>query len=627
MQKSLDHRGPDSFDFYTKIIPDSDISLNFGHNRLAILDLSETGNQPMHSHSGRYTIVFNGEVYNFKELKSEIEIINPNVIWRGHSDTEILLECFELFGIQDCLKKITGMFAISLWDNYCKKLYLIRDRIGEKPLYYGYQNDQLLFASELKAFEVHSKFEKKINFNAAIGFLIKSYIPGFLSIYENIYKVKPGAILEFELGFISQKLEPIETFYWSLSEEVAKAQKNPYTDTYDNAKAELELLLIDAIKKQSVADVQLGAFLSGGIDSSLVCAIVKRHVKSDLLTFTIEMPHPGVNEGPHASSVATSINSIHNSRTINSSEILSRIDEIISLWDEPFGDSSQIPTFLVSEFAKEKVTVALSGDGADEFLFGYHDHRVYTKFRKFKIIAFLHLDILLIKLSKLIGMNNSLFFQKFQSLSYLLRLMIRHENIGIVHSNWHNVFWNKELPVVNIGSTVKENLLNQQSNYFQNVGHYDALEYLPNDILVKVDRAAMGVSLETRAPFLDHRILEFLFRLPLDFLYSKGISKRITKDILYKYVPEEVLNRPKQGFSIPIANWLRNDLKQWADNIITDIPSKSEFWNKSMVTEIWNEHLNGEIDHSEKLWNILVLELFFKRKKLLHYDLNKSMVA
>ena len=464
-----------------------------------------------------------------------------------------------------------------------------------------------------------NQFDKKVNFNASIAFLLKSYVPGSLSIYQNINKVKPGTFLEFNIESISQKKDPIETVYWSLADQVAKAQENPYKGTYEEAKNNLELLLIDSIKKQSVADVQLGAFLSGGIDSSLVCSILKKHVKNDLLTFTIEMPYPGINEGPHALKVASVINSQHNSKIIKSNEILLRIEEIISLWDEPFGDSSQIPTFLVSEFAKENVTVALSGDGADEFLLGYHDHRVFTKFKKFKIISFLGLDILIIKLSKLMGINNNIFFQKFQSLSYLLKLMLKYNNIGVVHSNWHNIFWNKDLPVLNFNSSLKESLFNKQNNNFKNVGHFDALDYLPNDILVKVDRAAMGVSLETRAPFLDHRVLEFLISLPMEFLYFKGVSKRITKDILYKYVPEEVLNRPKQGFSIPIAYWLKNDLKEWAENIIINIPSNSEFWCKSKVIEIWNEHLKGEIDHSEKLWNILILELFFKRKKLLHH--------
>jgi asparagine synthase (glutamine-hydrolysing) len=619
MYKSLQHRGPDSFGFYVKELIDH-VSINFGHARLAIIDTTSTGHQPMHSKNNRYTIAFNGEIYNFQDLKAECERVAPSIKWDGQSDTEVILAGMELMNGLEFINRLVGMFAIALWDNLNEKFYLIRDRIGEKPLYYGYQGDQLLFASELKAFEVHSKFEKKVNQKAAVGFLLRSYVPYNLSIYENIFKVKPGTILEFDLNAIRNSLRPSELVYWSLKSAIENGRLNQYKEPYEVAKLELEKLLIDSVKKQSISDVPIGAFLSGGIDSSLVCALMRKYVTNDLMTFTIGMPPPGVNEAIHAEKVANHIGSNHDSKYLNTREIIQRIEDIVSYWDEPFADSSQIPTFFVAEHAKKFVTVVLSGDGADEFLFGYPDHKVYQRYKKFKPLALLKIDKICLRILKLIGQSDSKLCQKIESLSYLLNLMIRFSNLGLVHSNWHNKFWNRTIPVKkSLHGGINFFLFNEEET-FSNVGHYDALAYLPNDILVKVDRAAMAVSLESRAPFLDHRILEFLVRLPEDYLIKEGVAKRITKDILYKYVPKEIIDRPKQGFSIPITYWLRNDLKEWAQSILDGISNNSEFWDKTAIMNLWKEHLGGKIDHTEKIWNIIVLELFFKNKMLLHHQ-------
>ena len=620
MRISLNHRGPDSFKFDNKLIPDTNILYAFGHVRLAILDTSDAGSQPMQSRSKRFTIVFNGEIYNFKDLKIECENLNPTFTWKGHSDTEVILEGFELFGIKEFASKMVGMFAISLWDNLSHKLYLIRDRIGEKPLYYGYQNGYLVFASEIKAFEVHSKFERKINVNAAVGFLIRSYVPNNLSIYENIYKVKPGNILIFDTNCLKQNAIPEVIQFWSLSEELEKAKKDPYIGTYEEAKIEFENLLVESIKQQSISDVPYGAFLSGGIDSSLVCSIMKKHVKSDLMTFTIGMPAPGINEAPHAENVAQHLNSIHKTKYLNTNEILSKIDDIFAYWDEPFADSSQIPTYFVSKHAREFVTVVLSGDGADEFLYGYPDHKIYLKYKKYIFLSKLKIDKTILWILGLLGLTKNKFYNKIKSLNFLLKLFINNSNVGDVQSNWHNKFWDKPLPINKTLTEKHAQFLSKVDFDFKNVGHYDALSYLPNDILVKVDRAAMAVSLESRAPFLNHNLLNLLIRLPDNYLFNNDTSKRIAKDVLYKYVPEEIVNRPKQGFSIPVSFWLRNDLKKWAQTIIDGIPIDSVFWDKQLINNIWNEHQNDKIDHPEKIWNILALELFFKRKNLLHHE-------
>jgi asparagine synthase (glutamine-hydrolysing) len=620
MRISLNHRGPDSFKFDNISIPDTNILYAFGHVRLAILDTSDAGSQPMQSRSKRFTIVFNGEIYNFKDLKIECENINPSITWKGHSDTEVILEGFELFGIKEFASKMVGMFAISLWDNLSHKLYLIRDRIGEKPLYYGYQNGYLVFASEIKAFEVHSKFERKINLNAAVGFLIRSYVPNNLSIYENIYKVKPGNILVFDTNCLKLNAKPELIQFWSLSEELDKAKKNPFRGTYEEAKIEFENLLVESIKQQSISDVPYGAFLSGGIDSSLVCSIMKKHVSSDLMTFTIGMPAPGINEAPHAENVAQHINSIHKTKYLNTIEIISKIDDIFAYWDEPFADSSQIPTYFVSKHAREFVTVVLSGDGADEFLYGYPDHKIYLKYKKYIFLSKLKIDKSILWILGFLGLTKNKFYNKIKSLNFLLKLLINNSNVGDVQSNWHNKFWDKPLPINKTLAGKGEQFLSKVDFDFKNVGHYDALSYLPNDILVKVDRAAMAVSLESRAPFLNHKLLEFLIKLPDNFLFHDDKSKKIAKDVLYRYVPEKIVNRPKQGFSIPVSFWLKNDLKKWAETIIDGIPIDSTFWDKQLITNIWNEHQSGITDHPEKIWNILALELFFKRKNLLHHE-------
>jgi asparagine synthase (glutamine-hydrolysing) len=618
MKDSLQNRGPDSSGSFSLEI--QDYELNFGHVRLSIIDVSSAGEQPMRSKSDKYVIVFNGEIYNFKEIKKEIEEQNPFIEWTGNSDTEVLLAAVELFGIQECVSKLVGMFAFALWDKDKEALYLVRDRIGEKPLYFGYQNQQLIFASELKAIEKHSDFQKVLNESAAIGFLLRSYIPANLSIYENIYKVAPGTIIEFTLEGVKEK-RPANIFtYWSLSEIVAKAQHKPFTGTYEEAKNKLNSLLITAVKEQCIADVPIGAFLSGGIDSSLVCAIMKRHFNSNLKTFTIGMPAPGVNEAEHASKVADFLGTEHTAKYLDTEEIITRIDEIISSWDEPFADSSQIPTFFVSELANKSVTVTLSGDGADEFVFGYPDYALFYKFKSLAFIGKLRIDELLTFLLRFNYFKKFSIIKRINNLLFLLKSLYE-DNLGTTHLLWKNKFRKQELPINRNLINLKAQFLTYSDDQFSYVGYYDVKDYLPNDILVKVDRAAMAVSLESRAPFLDHRVLEYIISLPESYKSDRGVSKKILKDILYEYVPKEIVDRPKQGFSIPLTFWLRNNLTVWAKEIINTIPEKSNFWDKNKILIMLNEHLSMKEDHTERLWNILLLERFFQRKKMLHHDI------
>ncbi len=618
MKNSLHHRGPDHYDNFVDSFLDYKIYL--GHVRLSIIDVSSNGNQPMKSMSERYTMVYNGEVYNFKEIKKQLEIDNPQVQWRGSSDTEVILESIEYYGLEECLTKMVGMFAFALWDKIEKTLVIARDRIGEKPLYYGFQGNNFFFASELVAIEAHSRFERKLDKESAVGFLTRGYVPNNCSIYEDIKKVQPGTFLKYDLK-MDEKNGKLHK-YWALEDVVKNSEANKYKGTYEQAQIDLESLLISAVKDQTISDVPLGAFLSGGIDSSLICAILKKHVlKSELLTFTIAMPAPGSNEAPHAAKVALNIGTTHTSLELATSEIVSRIDEILNSWDEPFADSSQIPTFFVSELAKKSVTVTLSGDGADEFVYGYPDYLLYSKYSKyvpllrvgiadfFKILSKSFIGRLLPRIRRV---NNFI---------YLLKL-IEGKNLGATLLNWKNKYRGSKPPIQSHLQKYSEKFLNYDGPQFDYVGYYDVKDYLPNDILVKVDRAAMAVSLESRAPFLDHRVLEFLIKLPLEYKYDtqSQVTKRILKDILYKYVPKEIVDRPKQGFSIPLTYWLRHDLKGWAFEIINAIPNNSEFWDKDAALSLYNDHIQSFSDNTERLWNVLVLELFFKRKKLLHHN-------
>jgi asparagine synthase (glutamine-hydrolysing) len=608
MISSIRHRGPDSNGVYQKGFLSFQVS--FGHVRLSIIDTSAKANQPMVSNDGRYILIYNGEIYNFNEIKEEISFSHPEYIWETHSDTEVLLAGIQLIGLENVVQKAAGMFAFALWDDQEQKLSLVRDRIGEKPLYYGYQNGVLIFASELKAIQAHSCFANQINYKAAINYFRNGVISGNDSIYTGISKLTPGTILQFTSELIEKNENGIETAYWKLSDVVGRALKHPFRGSYEDAVLAFEQLLIKVIKEQSISDVPIGAFLSGGIDSSTVCAIMKNHVKSDLRTFCIGMPPPGADEAFHAEAVANHIESIHVEKYLGIEEIKDRIDEIVDYWDEPFADSSQIPTFFVAELAKKYVTVSLSGDGADEFLVGYESYRLFEKFKSYSFLKYLPVQFFL---------KTAVFlFPRFKKMSLYKKInsfikVLSLKNIGAVNSYWRNKFRGFEIPVKKQLLDKTFTLSTVANDGFFYAGYYDALNYLPDDILVKVDRSTMAVSLESRAPFLDHRILEFIISLPMSYKFENGIAKRILKDVLYKYVPEKIVNRPKQGFSIPISTWLRQDLYVWASDIISGIDDKSEFWDKKEVLNFWDEHCTFKHDHGERIWSILVMEMFLRK--------------
>ncbi len=604
MLKPIYHRGPDDGGVWV----DELYSVALGHRRLSILDLSPAGYQPMESACGRFVIVYNGEIYNHNELRRDLEKSNQLPIggWRGHSDTESLLACFVAWGLEKTLQATVGMFSFALWDKQVKSLTLARDRIGEKPLYYGWQNDAFLFGSELKSLRVHPAFRGEMDWHAASTFLRLNYIPAPSSIYQGILKLIPGTYLQLSQNNIQQKTLPSPAPYWSL-EEVAKCGlENPFTGSFADAVDELELLVRQAVKMQSVADVPVGAFLSGGIDSSTVVSMMQSATTSKVTTFSIGMTDAQMDESKHAAAVAKHLGTNHVEHIIQPFEALDIIPQLSEIWDEPFADSSQIPTYMVSKLAKQQVTVALSGDGGDEFFLGYSQYAFYQKLWKTRHFGRLPWNSAFAAISP---------FEKNQLVGSLLKRSKslvnawQHSDPQALNSYWMDRYRHGNVPLTEQHGvpTLNFPILPDAAS---TAGLWDAGIYLPDDILVKVDRAAMANSLETRAPLLDHRIIEFAYRLPLKYKLRQGIGKKILREVLYRYVPQKLVDRPKMGFSIPLADWLRTELRPWVENLLDQIPRDSEYFNRPMIDQMWKEHLSGQRLHTEQLWGVLSLLSF-----------------
>lgn len=600
MLDKIKHRGPDDRGIWFES------GLCLGHQRLSIVDLSPAGHQPMESASSRYVIAYNGEIYNYQELKKTLENqdASPKNGWRGHSDTEIMLAGFEHWGVEETLKKAIGMFAFALWDKKENSLFLARDRIGEKPLYYGWQKNTFLFASELKALLAHPDFEKSIDHNAIIDYLKWNYIKAPLSIYKNIYKLMPGTYLEIKQSNItSQSISTLKS-YWSVNDAAIAGEESPFTGSYEEASAYLEQLIKESVRMQSMADVPVGAFLSGGVDSSLVVAMMQQQTSLKVNTFSIGMPDKQFDESKHAARVADYLGTNHTEYIISPKDALDIIPKLSEIWDEPFADSSQIPTYLVSKLAKEKVTVALSGDGGDEFFLGYPQYSLTRKLwetRFFRHLPFTHIASLLPKYKKSEKIR--------KQIKSVVAAWETKDSVKLA-KYWMDRYRFNNLPI-SFKQESKEYSGLVLSNVEMTAALLDARYYLPDDIMVKVDRASMIHSLETRAPLLDHRIAEFALSLPIEFKVHQKISKRILRDILYRHIPQEVVDRPKMGFSIPLTEWLRKDLREWASDSLNQLNNKQELFNINEVQSLWNSHLNG-VDETDKLWGLIMLSNYLK---------------
>ena len=629
MNSAISHRGPDTNGFWS----DKKSGIILGHQRLSIIDLSDAGNQPMKSNSSRYILTYNGEVYNHLEIRKELEKINPSIKWRGNSDTETLLEAIDFWGIEITLKKIQGMFAFGLWDQKKRCLILARDRIGEKPLYYGWQGEgnkkSFLFGSELKALKVHPEFNGKINRDAIALQLRHNYIPSPYSIYEDIYKLQPGHYLKLKESDLTKNLLPDPKTYWSLIGTVFSGNNNQLTISESHIQEDLEKYLQSSVRKQMISDVPLGGFLSGGIDSSTIVALMQSQSINPVKTFTIGFNEDEYSEAKYAKKIAKHLGTDHTELYVSSKKAIEVIPKLPLIYDEPFSDSSQIPTFLVSQLAKKDVKVALSGDGGDELFCGYNRYLMSEKFwnifrlmpQSFRKIFSSGLQSISTEnwttISKLLpGLKKySNFGDKIHKGANVLKAKTSHELYYMLCSHWQN----PTEAVIN--SKEPGTLLTEFKPDFQGLNNHqqmmvlDFLTYLPDDILVKVDRAAMASSLETRIPFLDHNLIEYVWRIPHSLKFKKGEGKWILKKILNKYVPKHLTDRPKMGFGIPIGAWLRGPLRDWAENLLDQKRLQQEgYFNSKLIRDKWTEHLSYKRDWQYDLWNVLMFQAWIDQK-------------
>jgi asparagine synthase (glutamine-hydrolysing) len=623
MSDTLLHRGPDSGGVWV----DEAAGIALGHRRLAIVDLSPEGHQPMVSVDGRYVIVFNGEIYNFPELRQNLEQLGHN--FRGHSDTEIMLASFSQWGLDRSIQCFNGMFAFALWDRQERVFHLGRDRLGEKPLYYGWVDNTLLFASELKALKAHPDFHAEINRDALTIFFRHGYIPAPYSIYKGIYKLPPATLLTWN----GKDTNPAPVPYWSVREAAELGVAKPFTGSEQEAVDQMDALLRDAVRMRMVADVPLGAFLSGGIDSSIVVALMQVQSSQPVKTFSIGFyeDEDKYNEAPYAKAVAEHLKTDHTELYLTAADALAIIPRLSSLYDEPFSDASGIPTFLVSHLAREHVTVSLSGDGGDELFGGYNHYfsndRIWQKIglipktlRQTVAYALTSLspqtwNLVLTKFNALLPalLKEASPGDKLHLIAEVVAVSEREEMYRILVSHW------KQPEALVIGaSEPPTNLSDRQhraqvTSFIESMMYLDTVTYLPDDILVKLDRASMGISLESRIPLLDHRVVEFSWRIPLSMKIRNDRGKWLLREILDKYVPKNLIDRPKMGFGIPIGIWLRDPLRDWAESLLNEERLRREgFLNPQPIRQKWAEHLSGDRDWQYYLWDVLMFQAWLE---------------
>ena len=636
MAERIAYRGPDDFGVWV----DQKAGIALAHRRLSILDLTMAGHQPMLSLSGRYAIVFNGEIYNHLEIRKELSQIKT---WQGHSDTETLLASFETWGIEETLKKTVGMFAIALWDREKNELTLARDRIGEKPLYFGFQKDTFMFASELKALKAHPDFVGEIDKDVLCLYLRHCYIPAPHSIYKGIQKLLPGTFITFNRETLSSGrcIEPVEMRecsvgagetkpYWSMSDAVQNGINHPFTGSETEAIAMLEEQLKSSIKLQMISDVPLGAFLSGGVDSSTIVALMQAQSTRPIKTFSIGFNETGYDEAIYAKAVAKHLGTEHTEHYVTSQEAMNVIPKLANMYDEPFADSSQIPTFLVSQMARQHVTVSLSGDAGDELFCGYNKYLLVDKWEKISKIPFAVRQILGRTINTIPTASWDKIFKfinKFKQLPLnmsdkLQKISFRLEHIADIK----DLYYSLESELANPSEVVigGKEPTSWISNIFSSLNlqdskthmmYLDGLTYLPNDILAKVDRAGMANSLETRIPLLDHRVVELAWKLPMSMKLRKNQTKWILRQVLYKYVPKELIERPKAGFAIPVGAWLRGPLKDWAEGLLDESRIRQEgYFEANFIRNKWQEHLAGKNNWQSFLWSILMFQTWLENE-------------
>ena len=608
MKEKMFHRGPDAGGNYFS----EDGQVTFGHRRLSIVDLSENGSQPMTSHSGRYVMTYNGEIYNYKKIARKLLDEKKVDAFRGTSDTEVLLEAFEAYGVKEAISLCKGMFAIALYDREEQVLYLLRDRIGEKPLYYGQVGECFAFSSDIGALTVIDGFKNPINTAVLDLYFVHGYIPAPYSIYEGIYKLEAGTILKIKLPFNNMECSEIET-YWSVKEIARKGQQNLFMGSAVEAADELERILKESISDQMVADVPVGAFLSAGIDSSTVVALMQSLHKGKVKSFTIGMEEKDYNEAVYAKEIAKHLGTEHTELYITEEDAKAVIPKLADMFGEPFADSSQIPTYLVSKMTREHVTVSLSGDGGDELFCGYTSYasveRIWNKMK--------HVPYFIRKPCSELVIHSPLARKPIYRIKG--KLLGAKGPSDIYISSHETDPLTRQISLDSRGCSYKYSEYDpeflKETNH--NIMLMDMLMYHPDDILVKVDRAAMAVSLETRVPMLDKDVVEFAWTLPIDYEREGKTGKKVLRDVLYRYVPKEMMERPKKGFSIPIEKWLRQkELREWAESLIDRKTLEQQgILNPDVVWKIWKDFIdNGE--WRIQIWYILMFQEWMHSRML-----------
>lgn len=625
MARSMRARGPDDDGVWF----DPAAGAGLAHRRLAIIDLTAAGHQPMASPSGRFTFVFNGEIYNHQQLRGELERAGRAPAWRGHSDTETLLAGFEAWGVETTIARTVGMFAFAAWDALEREMILGRDRLGEKPLYYGWQPGRgtpvFLFASDIVAIRSHPAFAAEVDPTAVALLMRHSYVPAPYSIYSGIAKLAPGSLLRVR----AHETAPRTTRYWSFAEVARRGKSNVYLGGEDDAVDQLERLLREAIGRQMIADVPLGAFLSGGVDSSAVVALMQSQSARPVKTFTIGFNDPRYNEGIYAKAVAQHLGTDHTELYLEPHQALDVIPQLGSIYSEPFADSSQIPTYLISRLARGSVTVSLSGDGGDEIFGGYnrylHTHRWWNLISRVPRVVRGGASrvVACIPPTTLDRLGNLLPGPVDQRRNWGEKL---HKAADVMSApSWEQMYlglvshWAGPRPIV-LGASAPllfdlpgENL--SELSPVEQMMAFDSLTYLPDDILAKVDRAAMATSLETRVPYLDHRVVEFASTLPLEMKLRGAETKRVLRRLLYRHVPRQLIDRPKMGFAVPLDEWLRGPLKEWAAALLDPVRIGQEgILDAQQVHAKWSEHLAGSKNWQHHLWNVLMFQAWHEQQ-------------
>lgn len=627
MGGSIRHRGPDHGDIW--LDPDSKVA--FAHRRLAIVDLSAAGDQPMASSSGRYVTVYNGEIYNHLDLRRQLEEAGRSFEWRGHSDTETLLAAIETWGVRGALERSIGMFALALWDRRERALILARDRLGEKPLYYGWrgegQDAAFLFGSELKALRHHPAFDGAIDRDAVTLLMRYAYVPAPYSIYRGIRKLMPGCFATLRSGAREPEIEA----YWSAAEVAERGRRDPLTASPAEAVESLEQLLTDAIGQQMIADVPLGAFLSGGVDSSTIVALMQVQSARPVKTFSIGFDVEAYNEAVHAKAVAEHLGTDHTELYVTPEEAMRVVPRLPEMYDEPFADSSQIPTFLVAQLARRSVTVSLSGDAGDELFGGYNRYMMTAAY--WQRLSMVPRPLRGALAAGLTSVSPRSWDRIASAVEPVLPGSLRmrspgdkiHKGAGVLKSgsaaelyrglvsSWRDpealVVGGREPSTLLTGAPPNLSGLSE----IERMMALDMITYLPDDILAKVDRAAMSVSLETRVPLLDHRVVEYAWRLPIDYKIRDGQTKWALREVLYRHVPRSLIERPKMGFGIPVGDWLRGPMRDWAEALLDRGRLEQEgYFRPEPIRRMWRAHLEGTVNAEHKLWIVLMFQAWLE---------------